>query len=77
MGVYIISVFLSFMILWVPADIRYFSVSIIGVACVLLTKVTYIKIYLTARRHKNHIQSLQVQQIEQLSTTDWRNGKFC
>ena len=54
------------MILWIRAEIRYFSVAIIGVACVLLTKIIYIRIYLTARRHKIQIQTLQVQQVEQV-----------
>ena len=65
-SLWVLSAFLSFMILWIRAEIRYFSVTIIGVACVLLTKITFIKIYLTARRHKIQIQSLQVQRVEQV-----------
>ena len=66
-SLWVLSVFISFMILWFPFDIRYFSVAIIGVACVLLTKIIYIRIYLTARRHKIQIQTLQVQQIGEIA----------
>ena len=66
-SLWVLSAFLSFVILWVPFDIRYFSVAIIGVACVLLTKIIYIRIYLTARRHKIQIQTLQVQQIGEIA----------
>ena len=40
---------------------------IMGVAGVILTTIVYTRIYLIVRRHKNQIQSLQIQQVEQTS----------
>ena len=53
------------MILWGSISIQNVILLIVGFICVILTTVVYMRIYLVARRHKNHIQSLQVQQVEQ------------
>ena len=37
----------------------------IGIACLVVSAVFYCKIYLAVRRHKNQIQALQIQQVEQ------------
>ena len=55
------SVFLSLMALWVPWDNRSLFISIGTGICLLVTTVVYIKIYLVVRRHKTQIQALQVQ----------------
>ena len=64
-SVWVLSALLSPIMLWVQADICYVLVSISGFACVLFTKIIYIRIYLVARHHKNQIQTLQVQQVTQ------------
>ena len=62
MSMWLLSFFIAFSILWVPNTIRFISVSFVGIGCVLLTKIAYSRIYFTLRRHKNQIQSLQVQE---------------
>ena len=58
---WLFSVFNSVIWLWVPPDIRYLFLFIVGFACFLLTTIIYTRIYLTVRRHKNQMQSQQVQ----------------
>ena len=60
-----LSVFLSLWTLWVPPGINSIITSIAGIVGLLLTKMAYIRIYLAARRHKNQIQAMQVQQVAQ------------
>ena len=60
---WMLSMFLSLSILWLPPGIPpLFLCIIIAFGLVLITMV-YIRIYLAARRHKNQIQVLQVQQV--------------
>jgi len=61
-SIWALSVFLSFLTFWVQNDIFSLIKTITGVVGVLLTTMIYIRIYLTARSHKNQIQALQVQQ---------------
>ena len=58
---WLFSVFNSVIWLWVPPDIRYLFLFIVGFSCFLLTTIIYIRIYLAVRRHKNQMQSQQVQ----------------
>ena len=44
-------------------------ISVIGVVCLLITAMLYFKIYLTVRRHRNQIKTLQVQQVAQNGQT--------
>ena len=44
-------------------------ISVIGVVCLLITAMLYFKIYLAVRRHRNQIQTLQVQQAAQNGQT--------
>ena len=64
-SVWVLNALLSSIMLWIQADICYVLVSVSGFACVLFTKIIYIRIYLVARRHTNQIQALQVQQVTQ------------
>ncbi|XP_078363503.1 adenosine receptor A2b-like [Oculina patagonica] len=64
-SIWVLSAFLALLTLWVSLDIVSQVIFIIGVLCLLLTTVVYIRIYLTVRRHKNQIQVLQVQQVPQ------------
>ena len=60
--IWVLSLFVSLMILWVP---RYFSsvlVMILVAVGLFITAVVYIKIYFAVQRHKNQIHVLQVQQ---------------
>ena len=60
-SIWLLSAFASLMILWGSLSIQNLILLIFGFICVLLTTMFYIRIYLVARRHKNQIQSLQVQ----------------
>ena len=54
--------FASLSVMWVLFDIFSLTIAVIGIVCVLLTTMVYIRIYLVVRRHRNQIQALQVQQ---------------
>ena len=60
-SIWVLSVFFS----WVSLNILSLIILIIGIIGVILTTMAYIRIYLSVRRHKNHIQALQVQQVAQ------------
>ena len=59
--VWVLSAFVSLVILWSSLSTQNLILLIGGVIGLLLTTVVYIRICLVARRHKNQIQSLQVQ----------------
>ena len=60
--IWVLSVFLSSMILWVPFHISSGLIMVLGLVGLAVTAVVYIRIYLVARRHKNQIHVVQVQQ---------------
>ena len=65
LSIWLLSAFGSLIILWgsLSSQSRFFlTIVVIGL---LLTAVVYMRIYLVARRHKNQMQSLQVQ-VEQI-----------
>ena len=64
-SVWVLSVFLSSLTLWVPYDVHSLINFILGVVGLVLTTLVYINIYLTVRRHSNQVQALQVQQVSQ------------
>ncbi|XP_078349062.1 beta-4C adrenergic receptor-like [Oculina patagonica] len=64
-SIWVLSALYSSMPLWIPSNIRSALLSIGTVVGLLLTTVAYIKIYLVVRRHRNQIQTLQVQQVAQ------------
>ena len=63
-SIWVISAFLPFLATFsVPLDIYSHIMAILGVVCIILVTMVYIRIYLAVRRHKNQIQVLQVQQL--------------
>ena len=64
-SIWVSSVFVSFLMFWVPLDSFSLIILIVGGVGLILTTVTHIRIYLAVRRHKNQIQVLQVQQVAQ------------
>ena len=64
-SIWVLSASFALMPLWAPPNIRYLLLSIGTVIGLLLTTLVYIRIYLAVRRHKNQIQTLQVQQASQ------------
>jgi len=63
--IWVLGVFVSFLVFWVPLDSHSLLISIIGVLGLILTAIVYIRIYLAVRRHENQIQVQQVQQLAQ------------
>ena len=64
-AIWVLSGFLSLMVLWIQPRTRMLFVCIGTVLGLVLTTVVYIRIYLAVRRHKTQIQALQVQQVAQ------------
>ena len=63
--IWVISVFVSLLTLWVPFDVKALVIYSPGLVFVPVTTLVYSRIYFTVRRHKNQIQALQVQQVAQ------------
>jgi len=61
---WVLSAFLSLAMFWTPSSNPTLFACIVAVG-LLLTTMVYIRIYLAARRHRNQIQVLQVQQMAQ------------
>ena len=59
-GIWVYSAFVSLMILWELLSTRDLIRTISAVFVFIITLVVYIRIYQTVRRHKNHIQSMQI-----------------
>ena len=59
-GIWVYSAFVSLMILWGLLSTRDLINSVIGAFSFIITFVVYIRIYLTVRRHKNQIHSMQI-----------------
>ena len=64
-SIWVLSVFTSVLMFWVPLDIYALIILIIGLVSLVLITIVYIRIYLAVRRHKNQVQVLQVQQVAQ------------
>ena len=54
-SIWVLSVFVSFLMFWVPLDIFSLIILIIGIIGVILTTVAYVRIYLAVRRHQNQL----------------------
>ena len=59
-GIWVHSAFVSLMVLWGLLSTRDLINSVIGAFSFIITFVVYIRIYLTVRRHKNQIHSMQI-----------------
>ena len=66
-SIWVLNAFVSLMVLWASLDTIRLIVAVTGAFGFIVTIVLYIRIYFIARRHKNQIQSLQIQQGEQTS----------
>ena len=63
--IWVFSAFFSLPYLWVSTNISHTVFVISGVACLVVSAMLYLKIYFAARRHRNQIRALQVQQVAQ------------
>ena len=59
-SIWVYSAFVSLITLWGPNNVLYLISTIIAAFGFIITLVVYIRIYLTVRRHKNEIQSMQI-----------------
>ena len=66
-SVWVLSAIVSLLTLWNLHDTQRLIRLIRGVAGLLLTNVTYIRIYFVARRHRNQIQALEQQPTGEIS----------
>ena len=62
-SIWLFSVIFPCLVFWVSRDILLPIELFIGGFCLLLTTVTYIRIYSAVRRHKNQMHALQVQDV--------------
>ena len=63
--IWVFSAFFSLLYLFVSTNISHTVFVISGVACLVVSAMLYLKIYFSARRHRNQIRALQVQQVAQ------------
>ena len=63
--VWMLSVFLSLMRMWIPANIMYFIFVIIELTCVISAAYFNFKLFVATRSHADQIQAMQVQQAVQ------------
>jgi len=64
-AVWMVSGLASPLILWLESDTHHILLTSVGVFGFLITALVYIKMYLVLRRHRNDIQTFQVQQVTQ------------
>ena len=64
-SIWVIGALISLIRLFIPKDIMYVSFVIIEAACIITATSLSVKLYLTLRRHVNHIQVPQVTQNDQ------------
>ena len=64
-AIWLFSVFLTLVRLWIPVNIIYVIFAIIFVSCVITVALLSCKIYMAVRRHQQQIHALQVQQLAQ------------
>ena len=64
-SIWLFSVILSLMPLWLPVKVHTIITFILGILYLLLTTMIYIRLYLTVRRLRNQIQAQQIQQAVQ------------
>ena len=62
-SIWMLSTILSLKWFLAPTDVPFSVIFVLGALGFVLTPISYTRIYLAVRRHKNHIQSLQVQQV--------------
>ena len=62
-GKWLCSAFVSSIALWGLPSARSITESVVAAFGLIVTFVVYIRIYLTVRRHKNQIHSMQVQEV--------------
>ena len=64
-SIWVFSACFSLLYLWVSTNISHTVFVISGVACLVVSAMLYLKIYFAARRHRNEIRALQIQQVAQ------------
>ena len=64
-SIWLLSVIFPLVVLWLLSDLYSLLTFILGIVGLVLTTLVYVKIYFTARRHKNQIQAQRVQDLSE------------
>ena len=65
-SIWILSVLISLSTFWLPTETTSVALSSFGVACVIATTLVYWRIYLALKRHKNQMETIQLQGIREI-----------
>ena len=74
-SIWLFSVLISFLMFWLPSGITSVALFTIGIACLVVATIVYIRIYIVLRCHENQMQALQMQGIQQAGQDD-QNGNM-
>ncbi|XP_078381785.1 adenosine receptor A2a-like [Oculina patagonica] len=66
-SIWVLSAFLSLVLFWLPSDLRSMFLSAGGVVFLFVTTIVYLRIFLAVQNHKNQIQALQIQEVQQVA----------
>ena len=67
-SIWLLSSFLSIMPFWSPVEINSVIFSTVAASCLVSTTIVYIRIYLVVQRHKNQIETLQMQEVQRFAS---------
>ena len=68
--IWLFSMLLSIMPFWLPTGMTSVILASVGVACLLVSAIIYIRIYLVVQRHKTQMAALQMQDVQQAAHSD-------
>ena len=67
-SIWLLSAFLSIMPFWSPVGVNSVIFTAIAVSCFVSTAVVYIRLYLVVQRHKNQMETLQMQEVQRFAS---------
>ena len=67
-SIWLLSAFLSIMPFWSPVEINSVIFTTVAACCFVSTAIVYIRIYLVVQRHKNQMESLQMQEVQRFAS---------
>ena len=67
-SIWLLSAFLSIMPFWSPVEVNSVIFSTVAASCFVSTTIAYIRIFLVVQRHKNQIETLQMQEVQRFAS---------
>ena len=67
-SIWLLSAFLSIMPFWSPVEVNSVIFTIVAASCFVSITIVYIRIYLVVQRHKNEIETLQMQEVQRFAS---------